>query len=78
MMDWIGLTLKIIYHIIKYRSDPERMERAIDKDLLDSHFKGIEHADESLENKDPDELAKAVSDLRRALLHDRMQNTDRG
>ena len=76
-MDWIGLTLKIVYHIIKYWSDPDRMERAIEKDLLDSHFKRIENANKALENKNSEELADAVSDLRRDLLRKRMQDTDR-
>ena len=76
-MDWIGLMLRIVYHIIRYWSDPDRMERAIEKDLLDSHFKRIENANKALENKNSEELADAVSDLRRDLLRKRMQDADR-
>ena len=76
-MDWIGLTLKIIYHIIRYWSDPDRMERAIEKDLLNSHFQRIEDAHTALDKKDADALADTVSDLRRDLLRKRMQDADR-
>ena len=73
-MDWIGLTLKIIYHIIRYWSDPDRMEAAVRKDILDSRYARLHKTKGSLDENEDKKLRQAYADLDRELLNRELQN----
>ena len=73
-MDWIGVTLKIIYHIIKYWSDPDRMEAAVRKDILDSRYARLHKTKEAFDENDAEKLRQAYADLDRELLNRELQD----
>ncbi len=72
----VKLILKIVSDIIRYWTDPERMERAIEQHLLDAHAKRVDTASEALDEGDEEKLVDAIADLKRAARKRGMQDSN--
>lgn len=72
----VKLILQIVSDIIKYWTDPDRMERSIERRLLDAHAKRVDTASEALDESDEEKLVSAIADLKRAARRRGLQDED--
>ena len=68
------LILQIVYHIFKYWSDPDRMEAAVQRDMIDARIGRINATKEGIDENDEDKIHAAAAGLLRARLERKLRD----